>query len=313
MSDHDLIVNLRRRVIDESESLAGLLRTCLMLGATTGSDSLRAWASSELHGYPPEGDDLPGYRQLQLPLYADGWIGGLRQTLTISPSQLPEEARAVFGAVPFIQSLEELEGIAGSSASSLRYVRQDLSPLMRSIRVPPFTQVEEAYCLVTPAAVAGMVGRIRTTLVEMVADMTQDVPFDGLPSRKQVDAAVQVNVHGSRDQYHVRVRDNSGVIGQGPGSSQTQHVVSASQDLANLLRQLRSAVAEIENDDDRADAEQVVADFEEAATGENPQPAMVRRRWRAVQRVGTLFGGALAGAVSSELATTAVDAITSAM
>ncbi|MGW0006101.1 AbiTii domain-containing protein [Nocardia grenadensis] len=313
MPESNVMVNLRRRVIDESESLAGLLRTCLMLSATTGSEHLRAWASSELHGYAAQDERVPAYRRLQLPLQATGWLEYVEQTLPISLLQLPEDVRRLSESVPFIQSLEELEGLAGAQSSQLRYVHESLSLLVRSTPVPPFTRVEEAYCLVTPAAVAGMVGRIRTTLVEMVAEMTRDIPFDDLPSRSQVDRAVQVNLQGSRDQYHVSVRNNSGVIGQGAGSSQSQHVQHANPELNQLFAQLRAAVSDIDNEDDRMDAERAIDDFEDAVNQESADPQAVRSRWRALSRTAAGFGGLFAEAAASELAQTTVAALTGAL
>ncbi|MCV7609521.1 hypothetical protein MICRO80W_540013 [Micrococcus luteus] len=58
-----LLTDLRERVIDESEPLPGLLRKCLMLGAETGSQSLREWARFELNGYP-DGAEVPSYRRI---------------------------------------------------------------------------------------------------------------------------------------------------------------------------------------------------------------------------------------------------------
>jgi hypothetical protein len=45
-----LLRSLRERMLDESEPLAGLLRKCLLLGAETGSVTLRYWARKELNG-----------------------------------------------------------------------------------------------------------------------------------------------------------------------------------------------------------------------------------------------------------------------
>lgn len=66
MADDSLLRSLRHHMLDESEPLAGLLRKCLMLGAETGSDSLRQWARRELNGYGAE-DKLPTYRKLGFP------------------------------------------------------------------------------------------------------------------------------------------------------------------------------------------------------------------------------------------------------
>lgn len=304
-----MMVNLRSRVIDESESLAGLLRTCVMLGSTTGSNSLLTWASAELHGYDAEDDRIPSYRRLRLPLEVDGSMEWLPQVLPINLLQLSEELQQLSESVPFIQSLEELEELVNTPDPPIRHVYERLSRLMRSTPVSPLTRVNEAYCLVTPAAVAGMVGRIRTTLVEMVAEMTRDVPFDGLPSQNQVDHAVQVNLHGSQDQYHVNVDHNSGVIGQGAGSSPTQYVQHADPELTALLSRLRAAAADIDDEDDRTDADRAIDDFEDAASQESPNPQMVRSRWRALGRTAAGFGGIFAEVAASELAQMTVGAL----
>lgn len=312
MPDSYVMENLRRRVIDESEPLSGLLRTCLLLGAQTGSDALRGWAAAELHGYNPQ-DDVPKYRQLQLGLVVDGWIGAMPRTgYPVEFWCLQAENQEHLLRMPFQQSVDELEQMA-SSIGSLVYLHDGLLYAAKRAQGLPFTRIEKAYSQFSAAAVAGILGRIRTTLVEMVADMTRDIPFDALPTQNQVDSAVQVNVHGSQDQYAVHLGTNSGVIGLGAGSSQTQHVVNHNHDLANLLAQLRTAAAEIADDADRADAEHAVDDFAEAAEQEDAEPAVVRSRWRAVGRIGAQVGGKFAEAFSSELATTAVDALTSAV
>ena len=57
VSEEHLLASLRDRVIDDDYTLASLLRTCLLLGAQTGSDLLRQWADRELRGYGD--DDVP--------------------------------------------------------------------------------------------------------------------------------------------------------------------------------------------------------------------------------------------------------------
>ncbi|WP_141810572.1 hypothetical protein [Nocardia bhagyanarayanae] len=93
MSTSYVMENLRRRVIDESEPLAGLLGTCLLLGTETGSDALRAWASAELHGYDAQ-DEVPKYRRLQMSLTVDGWIGAMpRHRYSVAVWHLRKTAR----------------------------------------------------------------------------------------------------------------------------------------------------------------------------------------------------------------------------
>jgi hypothetical protein len=141
--------------------------------------------------------------------------------------------------------------------------------------------------------------------------MTRDIPFDGLPPRRPVDDAIQVNVSDSRDTNQINVGTNSGVVGQGAGSIQFQHVSSSRSDLASLIAQLRAAIPEIADETDRSDAEQAVDDFETAVSGPNAERA--QSRWRAVQRLATSVGGAFATAAGSEAARAAVEAINSAV
>jgi rRNA maturation endonuclease Nob1 len=143
-----------------------------------------------------------------------------------------------------------------------------------------------------------MVGMIRTTLVEIVIDMTKYVPLDKLPSQAKVDSVVQVHI-GSKDEYQISVGTNQGVVGQGPGSTQIQNN-SVPTELTTLISQIREAVAEIVDPEQRADAEQAVDDFDEAVTEDNPEPEKVKRRSRALERVTTAIGSAVLTQVAKD-------------
>lgn len=62
-----LLLQLRDAALDENEPTAGLLRECLFLGSSIGSECLRRWAESELKGYSDE-DELPAYRSIPAPI-----------------------------------------------------------------------------------------------------------------------------------------------------------------------------------------------------------------------------------------------------
>src|SRR5690606_36109191 len=115
-----LLQSLRELLLDESQPLAGLLRKCLLLGAETGSESLRQWARFELNGYD-EGADLPSYRKLPTPplsvnsLSGNTWAQGIKYTRL----QLPADAQK-FVPEQFLlhQPIEELERFATESSIS---------------------------------------------------------------------------------------------------------------------------------------------------------------------------------------------------
>lgn len=128
MTNDSLLGDLRSRVLDEDAPVAGLLRTCVMLGSSTGSTGLRSWAQAELRGYG-DGVDLPEYRQMHLPLFMDTQNGPLfRRGEQISVFSLPEEAREfVSGPVQFRQSIQELVELSDAQDSSIAITRPGLA------------------------------------------------------------------------------------------------------------------------------------------------------------------------------------------
>lgn len=229
VADAELLRDLRERVLDESESLVGLLRTCLALGAVTGSDALRSWASRELKGYE-SADEVPAYRRLQLPLYLDSisLSNVLVPSQPVSRHQAPPDARPLIPSLVSLRSpVEHLRGMAESGEThQVRTESLKFAAAKWNLALGNDPQIVDLYYKLPDTAVGGVLSVVRTTLVEMVMDMAQDVPLDQLPTRRQADAAVQVHVDQSGDQYHVSVHDNKGVVGQGPAGSQTQHTVN---------------------------------------------------------------------------------------
>ena len=154
-----------------------------------------------------------------------------------------------------------------------------------------FQQVTAMYYSILPSNIAGIVGMARTTLVEIVIDMAKDVPLDALPTRAKVDAAVQVHIN-SNDNNSINVSgSNSGVIGQGAGSTQIQNN-SAPTELIELIAKLRAGFSEVTDDEQRAEAAQAIDDFEESVSEDNPNPDKAKRRWAMLERIVTAFGSA---------------------
>lgn len=293
MGDADILKSLRDQVLDESEPLVGLLRKCLALGAVTGSDELREWAKNELNGYP---DDAlaPEYRQLHAQLFVDTMSGTLHRTgQDIDRLQVPKDLRHfVPDKLHLKQPIEDLDKMANRE-KSCRFAAAGfpVATALWSSQLGPYQQVIGMYYLVLPSTIAAIVGRTRTTLVEIVIDLAKDVPLDKLPSQARVDSVVQVHI-GSKDEYQVNVGTNSGIIGQGVGSTQIQNN-SAPAELIALIGKMRESLADIEDADQRADAEQAIDDFDDAVSEEEPEPEKVKRRSRALERITTAIGSAV--------------------
>ncbi|WP_076106728.1 AbiTii domain-containing protein [Mycobacterium colombiense] len=294
MADADILKSLREQVLDESESLVGLLRKCLALGALTGSDELREWANNELKGYPDDAP-LPSYRSITAPLFINQRGGN--EFLTgqqINHLQIPKDLREyVPHSLAFRQPLEEIVQMAASGEKSMKMGYAIFSAVTAewTKTLGPWQAVTALYYSVMPSSIAGIVSMIRTTLVEIVIDLAKDVPLDSLPSKAKVDSVVQVHI-GSKDEYQVSVHTNQGVIGQGAGSTQIQNN-SVPTELTALIAQMREALADIDDSDQRADAEQAVDDFDEAVSEDDPKPEKIKRRSRALERITTAMGSAV--------------------
>lgn len=293
MADTDILRDLRERVLDESEPLAGLLRKCLALGAVTGSDDLRTWAGNELKGYPA-GVRVPEYRQLYAQLLMNSVSGQYHTTgQQIDRLLIPEDLRKLVPEKLHLrQAVEELAEMASRGESiTMTGATFPLVASRWSQQLPMFQDVLSLYWSMLPSTIAGIVDNVRTALVEIVIDLAKDVPMDALPARAKVDTAVQVHV-GSSDSYEVNVGgNNSGVIGQGAGSTQIQNS-SVPKELVDLIGTLRAALPQVADDEQRADAAQAIEDLEESITEPKPKPEKVKRRWALLERLATALGSA---------------------
>lgn len=311
MSDAGILKSLREQVLDETQSLPGLLRKCLALGAVTGSEDLRAWATNELKGY--DGDSsLPAYRSITAPLFIDTLSatgsGALhRQGQQINHLQIPSKLRQyVPESLDFRQSVEELVQMAEASKDESHKIGYAVFSLVMSrwnAQMPMGQELTGMYYGVGPSSLAGIVGAVRTTLLEMVIDMTKDVPLDTLPSRAKVDSVVKVHV--GNNEVNI-TGNNSGIIGQGAGSTQIQNS-SVPTELVDVIGKLRAALSQVVDAEQRADAEQAIADFEASVSEDDPKPEKVKRRWAMLERVGTALGTAVLTEAVKEGAPAVVD------
>jgi hypothetical protein len=75
----------------------------------------------------------------------------------------------------------------------------------------PYQQVERVYWSVSPSAILGVVDQVRTTLVELVAQVRADTGSSAdAPSAEAVTNAVNVAVHGRRSRVTVNTAQTAG-------------------------------------------------------------------------------------------------------
>lgn len=283
-----LLRSLRERLLDESEPLAGLLRKCLLLGAETGSVTLRDWARNELNGYDGE-EDVPDYRKLSgVPISMDSISGNSwHQGRIISRLQLPQDAwQHVPEEVAFRQPVEELERL--STRENLMFDSPGLNyaQMIWNEQLDSFQQVSSLKHVMPGSAVAGMVGQIRTRLVDLVADLTSDTPLSQLPNKEQVDAAVN---HRVGDVYNTTILAADGPVGIGRKARSSTVGLDVNGVLL-LLDQVRDAATQDLAESERAELVRLVADLRAEVTRSSPDAGEVVRKAGRLRKVADTLG-----------------------
>ena len=305
-----LLRSLRDRVIDENEPLAGLLRKCLLLGAETRSDSLRQWARFELNGYGDDVEIVPAHRQIPTPPifldYVSGYTFATNQML--DRMELPAKAREyVSESLAFRQPVEELERLATQKSFGFATTGLAVAKYFMNQETGPFQQVVGLRFKMQGSVVAGILGQIRTRLVDLIADLSADTPLTELPGKEQVDAAVG---HRIGTQYNTTIHTASGATAIGTRATAViEQGVPA--DLLALIEEARKAAQQLEDErqEELLDAIECLRAEASKATGADTGE-MVKRAGRVrqlAQRIGVpslvaAVGGAVEAAVGIAMA-----------
>lgn len=270
-----LLSSLRERVLDESEPLAGLLRKCLLLGAETGSESLRQWARYELSGYN-EDVDVPSYRLLpSLPIKVDSISGNTwAKGQTFDRLQLPVEAReGVPESFPLRQPVEELESLTGTSSVSFTSTGLAYAQTIWNSKLGPFQQILRMSYSLPGSMLTGVLGQIRTQLVDVVADLTAETPLAEMPKKDAVDAAVGQHIG---TQYNTTIQAANGPTAIGNRAKVNEGL--SVEDAIKLLEAVQTAAKDVPDDEGRAELLAAVEDLRAATEQEAPDTGDVVKK-----------------------------------
>lgn len=271
-----LLRSLRERLLDESEPLAGLLRKCLLLGAETGSDSLRQWARYELNGYGQD-VELPHYRKLPTPpISVDSFSGNTwAKNVTYNRLQLPQKARDCVGEDLLLrQPIEEMEKLSEQKTLSFTGTGLAYAQHLWNEELGPFQQIVGMSFKLSGSAISGVLGQIRTQLVDVVADLTADTPLAELPGKEQVDAAVGQHIG---TQYNTTIHATNGPTAIGTNVEARSEGVSV-EDALRLLDSVRAASNSIDDQQARAELLEAVEDLQAEAESSTPDTGAVVKK-----------------------------------
>ena len=213
-----LVTRIEEAALSSNTPLADALRLCVALGGKAGSLELREWAARELRGYNTQ-HDLPEYRRVAAPICIDGVrgnpvVGGAIITgQRISPRELPDVVtehidEEVEIRLP-ISEIDELSRRREPVKLSLP-MGADVVRLMNHEAHDPLANIQNVYWSVAPSTLASIVDQVRTSLVELIAEIRAGLEDDDqLPSAQLANQAVGIVVRGDRNRVVVSSARNS--------------------------------------------------------------------------------------------------------
>jgi hypothetical protein len=209
--ESSLIEQIEQDALSESTSLSTALRKCVALGGRVNSSHLRDWATKELRGYEPT-DDIPTYQSIIAPIMINGTtIHAIIRGQRISRDVLPDVVRErIDEHVELREPIAQLEELVQRARSGNEPVRLSLpgSPhvvqLMNYEMGDRFQRVTEVYWSVDASSLTAVIDKIRTTLVELIAELRRGMnQSESLPTPDLAEHAVNVAVHGRRSRVTV--------------------------------------------------------------------------------------------------------------
>lgn len=189
-----------------------LLRKCKILAARLDHQPFAEWVEWELNGYPSDQvDRLPAYRRLQNVEARGNFSGGFGHYINyglIAQECVDDEDRNALFSINLTQGVAEYEALVGQSQGdkekgSLRSPWPTAAVIKYAERIWEMYACTEAWRVVSPAALSGLLEAIRNRVLSFALDIEREDPTAGeapLGSAPVPKAAVErafvVNVMG---------------------------------------------------------------------------------------------------------------------
>lgn len=235
------------QIIDAATSdtvaTASLLRMVKVVASRLDTAPLTQWVDRELEGYEDDAE-LPRYRGPFPASVMGHFVGPYRSEMTIPIPAVALQAHMRGGfafTIVFQQPVSELEPLAAAQGNLQNRWDADAVAQINykvhqgELKLVPMHQLVEAYKVVTPHQVRGVLDAVRTRVLNLALDLEKVAPEAGEPDAALVDAAtvqyvVNNNVYG----------DGNALATGSPGATQTTSVVKHG-DLAGLLEAAAAA------------------------------------------------------------------------
>jgi hypothetical protein len=174
-----LLLEIRDLAADDTVPLERVLLRCMVLADALGDENLMQWVAQELNGYAKRGE-LPDYRIGHGQARASVTNGVRYEQIVIAGIQLPPEATEDdyirLNAIYFTDGVRELE--ANQQRSDLvQTLDTDLERMVeQNLRGASGYWIRDAYKPIPPGAMAGVLGSIRSRVLQYIFRLRKDYP-----------------------------------------------------------------------------------------------------------------------------------------
>lgn len=218
------------------------------------------------------------------------------KNMSYSVLELPPEAREFLGeGFPLHQPVEELEQIATQKSLSFTTSALPYAQYAWNSKLGPFQQVMNLRFNVSGSMFAGVLGQIRTQLVDLIADLTANTPLEELPKKEMVDAAVSTHIGV---QHNTTIQSISGPTAIGNNAVAKTEGLTA-DDVIRLLDAVRDSAGELEDERTRAELLEVLDALQDDLRSSAPSTTEVVGRVNRLRELAARVGGAGLGSAVS--------------
>lgn len=198
----DDIINL---ATDNRQSVAVLLRKCLILAHQLKNERLKQWANAELNGYDSL-DDMPEYRKVPAQAkgnFVGGW-GAYHGNRNIPPAVMEKEHRWAAESVILGQPVSAYEGLVGERLDgTITFPRVNNMVLYYQHKFIEGFALVSAWQEVPRSAIVGLLDTLRTRVLNMAlelqtefGDNDRDLKEITPEESMRVDQTIVTHIHG---------------------------------------------------------------------------------------------------------------------
>lgn len=201
-----LLDDIIRAITETDEKTSSILRKCLVLSYALKNDSLKAWVSKELNGYPPDDPDLPDYRHCSAP--AKGvFLGSFGQQINdqpIPPAVLKEDHRHFAESARLAQPIVAYETVTADDTRVIPWPA-NLVVFYQAKFFQGEMALNRAWQEIPGSVMVGIVDTVRTRVLTFVLELKdqtveEDVEVEKLPA-STVQTLVQMTVIGGNNVF----------------------------------------------------------------------------------------------------------------